>query len=188
MDEKIILLDERMNEGRMRYSHLVGREFVHGRIDCLDILRRMFGDNWNIEITNYARPDDWWIDGKDLYTDNYRQEGFERIEMRPQGDYNPFDVFLIAIPDSRNPDAHVANHCAVYLGEGHYIHHRLGKLSEVKPYRHSMKDYTCSVIRHKDIPILTNNKGSSGDILDHILPHKRELILGASNERKNRLR
>src|SRR5690606_20249908 len=94
-------------------------------------------------------------------------------------DLRPFDVILIAIPDERRPKDMVANHCAIYLGDGLMLHHRYGKLSKVQPYRHAMKDMTVGIIRHKDVPDLTNRKEVSVDIMDRILPHKRELLLGA---------
>lgn len=177
---------EFFTDGYLRYEHLIGLQFEHGVRDCYTMLQKMFEDNTPIRLAPYARPDDWWISGMDLYSQNYRNEGFERIEEKLRADYNPLDVFLISIPDSRNMDVSVANHCAIYLGNGMMIHHRLGKLSEVRPYRHAMKDYTTAIIRHKDVPELIKSKGSSVDIMEHILPHKRDRILGALNDRKNK--
>lgn len=163
----------------IKYSHLEGLPYVQGKTDCLDILIRMFYDNLGIVITNFARPNDWWIEeGLNFYMDHYEGEGFFMLDNPKLSELRPFDVFLIAIPDERRPKEMVANHCAIYLGDGKIIHHRYGKLSKVQEYRHAMKDMTVGIIRHKDVPDLTNRKESSVDIMDRILPHKRELLQG----------
>lgn len=169
----------------IKYEHLVNLPFQHGVQDCYTMLQRIYEDNFQIKLSNYARPDDWWISGMDLYNQNFRNEGFELVDDAHLNVslLRPADCFLISLPDSRNPDAHVANHCAIYLGEGKIIHHRLGKNSQVIPYRYSMKDYTVATIRHKDVPDLSIREIKKVDIMDHILPHKRELIMGAMNER-----
>lgn len=175
-----------LNNGELRYQHLVGLEFKYGLQDCYRLMQRMFEDNLNIIMPNYARPNDFWLYDYNFYMDNFTKQGFERIEPPPGQAYKPFDTFLISIPDSRNVLKSVTNHCAVYLGAGMVIHHRLGKLSEVIPYRYTMKDYTTCVIRHKKIPELIDFKGTDDNILNHILPSKKQYFLGSLNERANR--
>lgn len=178
---------EKLNEGYLRYEHLINLPFQHGVQDCYTIAQRMFLDNLNIKLSNFARPDDWWVSGMDLYNDNFRNEGFEIVDDAhiDAKSLRPLDCFLIALPDSRNPSAHVANHCAIYLGEGKIIHHRLGKNSQVIPYRYSMKDLTMATIRHRDVPDMSIQKSKQIDIMDHILPHKKELVMGVINERRD---
>lgn len=170
--------------GELRYEHLLGRKFDHGVVDCYSLLMDLFKDNFGILLDNFARPDDWWIHSQNLYMDNFSSQGFSIVDIDVK-DLCPFDVLLIALPDSRNMGETVANHCAIYLGDGLIIHHRLGKLSEVIQYRYALKDLTVCVIRHKDIPDLRNKTRTEADLMDFLLPHKRALLMGALNDRKN---
>lgn len=170
-------------DGYLRYDHLIGIPFEHGENDCYKIPQRLLKDNLGIILRDFARPDDWWINGLDLYMDNFRSEGFELVNSNNVKDLQPLDIFLIAIPDERNPSYTVANHCAVYVGDGNILHHRLGKLSQCVPYRYSMKDWTTAIIRHKDVPDLREeNKVLKVDLLDTLLPHQREKMMSLLNE------
>lgn len=172
-----------LKEGKLRYEHLLGREFIFGVQDCYTLLMDMFYDNLGIQLTNYARPTDWWLNGMNIYMENYAKEGFQKIDILEK-DLRPLDVILISIPDGRDPSNTVANHCAVYLGQGMLIHHRLGKRSEITPYRYSLKDYTACYIRHKDTPDFTQSTvKSQADLINYILPHNRQKVLGAQNDR-----
>lgn len=183
MTNNIILEHEALNGGRLRYRHLLGKKFVLGKDDCYEIMRRMFKDNLNIELTPYARPNDFWLeDDVDPYVGNYTQEGFYLVDDPKLEDLRPFDTFLIAIPDPRRIDKTVTNHCAIYIGEGQAVHHRMGMLSSLMPYRGVLRNLTTHVIRHRQVPDLRNNTHTTMDVLDRLLPHKRELILGAINE------
>lgn len=182
----VVLIDDNINGGKMRYRHLIGREFVMGKYDCYDILRQFYLDNLSIELTNYARHNDWWLEqDSDFYINNYKNEGFRLLEDAQLSDLRPFDVMLIAIPDSRNLKTVKTNHCAIYLGEGKILHHRLGHRSEAIEYRASMRNLTTHIIRHKDVPDFSKPKQTALDVLDLILPHKRQLLMGAENEGQN---
>lgn len=175
-----------LNQGRIRYDHLLGQKYDMGTFDCLWMLRSMFKDNLNIHIADYARPKDWWVHGYDFYNELYPKEGFKLMEDLSLKELRPFDVFLIAIPDERNRHEHVANHCGIYVGDGKMVHHRPGKNSEVINYRGVYKDYTTAIIRHKKVPNLINTKESSVELMEYLLPHKRQLLMGALNDRTNK--
>lgn len=181
----IILNHEALNKGKLRYKHLCGRAFVHGTTDCYTMLVDMFKDNLNIQLTNYARPNDWWLDeDADLYVKNFKQEGFFALDDPMLEDLRPFDVFLITLPDARAPHKTSTNHCAIYLGEGYIIHHRMGKYSQAIPYRGALRAMTTHVIRHKDVPDLRDLSMKKLDVMQYILPHKREMLMGALNDIK----
>ena len=173
--------------GYLKYDHLLGLQFEHGVTDCYSLVRHMFKDNLNIELFDYARPNDWWIeDGMDLYKDNFQKEGFSTIDLSDLKDLRVLDCFLISIPDPRNLKVNKTNHAAVYVGNGFIVHHRLGKLSQKSPYRYQMKNWTTSVVRHKDVPDLSVKAQKNVDIMEYILPHKREMVLGALKDAKNK--
>lgn len=134
----------------MDYQHLLGLEFEQGRNDCYEIVRRLFKDNLNIELTPYARPTDWWIYGLDLYMDNFMREGFSVVDI-PLHELRPYDSFLVSIPDTRCK-VNVINHAAVYVGEGKILHHLVNRRSEVCLYGGIVKRYTSCIVRHKDVP------------------------------------
>lgn len=180
------LLDNRLNEGKLRYDHLLGRPFVLGKTDCYEILRRCFKDNLNIELRPYARPTDFWLEKEmNLYVNNFKNEGFEVVEETPNNDYKLFDVFLIALPDYRQPKETLTNHCAIYVGNGEVIHHRFGKLSRKVKYQGMLKNFTTHIIRHKDVPdFLKDDKPKKVDLMEHILPHKRQRLMEVLNDTK----
>lgn len=181
--KKVVLNDERLNGGKLRYHYLLGKPFEHGKTDCYTIPQSLFKDNLNIQLSNIARPNDWWINDINLYVDNYIGEGFKALDVVHLPDLRPFDCMLIALPDGRAPEKTVSNHCAVYLGDGLVIHHRLGKLSEVKPYTGMLRNFTTHVLRHKDVPDLRCMDSKKIDIMEFILPHKREILMGALNDK-----
>lgn len=171
-----LIKHERLNGGMLRYDHLLGKPFDHGKNDCYQILRDVFKDNLNIKLRSYARPDDWWINDEmdlDLYRRNYEAEGFQLVDLSHVRDLQILDVALISIPDPRNPKRTVVNHCAIYVGNGQVIHHPYGRFSEKTRYAGGLKNLTSMVIRHKDVPNLEVSQEQTFDLMEMILPHKR---------------
>ena len=182
----IIIEHESLPNGKLRYKHLVGRQFLMGKNDCYSILRHIYKDNLGIELTNYARANDWWLtDDVSMYLDNYEREGFQLLPDVKLDQIRPLDVFLIAIPDPRRMEKVVTNHCAIYLNDGIVLHHRMGTLSSLDQWRGALRNFTTHVIRHKDVPDLRQTAHGKLDLMDYILPHKRDLIMGAINEQAN---
>lgn len=173
-------------DNKLHIDHLQGIPFEHGVNDCYTLGQRVFKDNFGLILPDYARPDSWWIEeGFDLYRDNFRNEGFDIAEMDSSfRGIRMFDVPLIAIPDPRKPSVMIPNHCAIYIGDDTVIHHRLGCLSEKRRFSGTLRNLTCMVIRHKDVPDLTNRAESKVDIMQHILPHKRQMMMEALNANK----
>lgn len=152
----------------MKWEHLLGREFVHGKTDCYDMVRSFYRDNFGLELTNYARPDFWWKQGLNLYADNFAKEGFRVVDAAPH-QAQLADVFLTAVQSSGVP-----NHAGIYLGQGRILHHFPGRFSEVVPLRGIWRDSLCAIIRHKDVSV--SEPVEQIDIMDLILPHKRRQL------------
>ena len=127
----------------LHYDHLIGIPFEHGVNDCYELGRRFFKDNFNIEMTRYARPDEWWRHSMNLYMENFMREGFELVENSHPTNLQPSDVFLCAIMSP------VANHAAILLEDGEILHHLFGRLSTKEPLRGLVKNTTVAVLRHK---------------------------------------
>jgi cell wall-associated NlpC family hydrolase len=151
----------------MRYEHLVGREFVWGSDDCYGLLRDFYRDNFEIELPNYARPDDFWSRGLNLYVDHYYENGFRPIDVHPT-DWQVGDVFLMAI-QSNTP-----NHVAILVENGNILHHLYGCRSIVELYRGKWRDLTIGVFRHKDVKIEASE--ATADVFDLLPPAIRRKI------------
>lgn len=132
----------------MVYQPFVGRSFLYGVRDCLEMFRDIFRESFGILITNYARPSDWRADNRDLIRKVYENEGFQMITDWSFKDLRPGDVLCMAIGES------TPNHMAVYIGNNEIAHHLWGRLSSVDPYRDFYRNSTCFVLRHPDVPDL----------------------------------
>lgn len=176
---------EFLTGGKLRYDHLLNREWKPPQFDCYSMACDMFKDNCRVELTNYARPDDWWIqEGFDLYNDHFYKEGFRIVEIKHVRELLPMDGILMALPDLRRLEKTVTNHCSVYVGDGNIVHHLIGRRSQHEPYRGAYRNYTTMVIRHKDIPNLSDQSITKVDLMDRILPSKRAMLMGVMNDRK----
>ncbi|HEX8586163.1 MAG TPA: Mov34/MPN/PAD-1 family protein [Allosphingosinicella sp.] len=122
---------------------LVGRRFHHGTLDCFTLIRDYYATEHGIEIPNFAREDNWWNNGQNLYRDNFQRAGFR--ELTDAEDVQVGDVFLMTI---RSP---VENHAAVYIGDGMILHHFWGRLSSRDPYLGYWRENTTVALRHKDL-------------------------------------
>jgi cell wall-associated NlpC family hydrolase len=103
---------------------LQGRQFAHGILDCYTLFKDFLFREYGIRMNNYEREDDWWNKGQELYSiDRLNAEGLFQIKDEPKRG----DIILMNIRSK------VANHAAVYLGDGQMLHHLHGKLSRTEP-------------------------------------------------------
>lgn len=130
----------------LRYDHLVGKPFIFGEHDCLSLFRQFYADNFDIHITNYARPSGWSSDQLDLMRLCYEREGFEMVSEWKEKDLRPGDVLCMAIGESK------PNHFAIYVGESKIVHHLAGRISRVDEWRDFFRQTTCYVLRHPAVP------------------------------------
>ena len=107
----------------MKYNHLLGREFIHGKQDCYTMVRDFYRDNFGMSLRNYARPNLWWQQPNiTLYSSLYSKEGFRAINVHPT-DWRPADLLLMSIKSSS------PNHIGIIVDDGSFIHHLYGRLS-----------------------------------------------------------
>ncbi len=118
---------------------LVGREFVHGVVDCYTLVRDWYRVARGIELLDFARTDEWWMHGQNLYLDNFGLAGFGSI---PAGEMSHGDVLLMKI---QSP---VPNHAAIYLGDGMILHHLYGRLSSRDQYNGLYQQLTVKTLRY----------------------------------------
>lgn len=120
-------------------SPLVGREFVHGTLDCYSIVKDWYKQELDVNLPEPVRQDDWWLKGENLYEDNYALAGFVEVtDSIEKG-----DVILMQMGSSK-----VSNHAAVYLGDDLILHHMHNRLSSRDVYGGMYKKYTTKVLRY----------------------------------------
>lgn len=118
----------------------VGREFVFGLVDCYSLCRDWYKREWNLDLKDYDRRDQFWLRGESLYIDNFANEGFRRI---PIEDLQPGDAVIMQL------NATLPNHAAVYLGDQTILHHLQGRLSSRDLYGGYYLKNTACALRHE---------------------------------------
>ena len=118
----------------------VGREFVHGTVDCYSLCRDWYKREWGLELRNYLRRDQWWEDGQNLYLDNFEKEGFHRI---PVSELQRGDALLMQLSSP------VPNHAAIYIGDQQVLHHVQGRLSSRDVFGGYYLKNTAFALRHE---------------------------------------
>jgi proteasome lid subunit RPN8/RPN11 len=125
---------------------LVGREFIHGVLDCYTLVQDYYRTKLAIALPDFDRDDGWWETGhpggrKDLYMQHFREAGFVQVA----GPLLPHDGILMQVR------ADVANHAAIYLGDGRILHHLHGRLSCEDVYGGYWQRHTLAVVRHQQL-------------------------------------
>jgi proteasome lid subunit RPN8/RPN11 len=119
---------------------LVGREWSHGVLDCYSLIRDWYAQERGIDLPDFARFDEWWKRGGNLYLDNFARAGFHVVEA---SDMNPGDVLLMQVASP------VPNHAAIYLSDGLILHHLQGRLSSRDVYGGYWQKITTHTLRHQ---------------------------------------
>lgn len=98
---------------------LIGREFHPGVRDCYGLARAYYRQERGVTLPEFARDDEWWHLGDDLFREGFGKAGFVPVE----GAARPGDAYLMAIRSD------VPNHCAMVLQPGLILHHLSRRLS-----------------------------------------------------------
>lgn len=129
-------------DGRIRrfrcIPFLTGRYFDHGVADCYTLMRDAY-HLAGIDLPDFHRDDDWWKT-QNLYLDNLAAGGFYRVSLNKA---QPGDVLLCCLGCS------VANHAAIYCGNGELLHHIPEQLSKRERYTDKWQRRTHSLWRHR---------------------------------------
>ena len=122
-----------------RDTPLLGRSFVWGVHDCWTLVQDYYRQELGL-VLDYPVPyqERFWERGEDHYS-NYAQVGFVRIVGIPA----KHDLLLMRI------HSRVPNHGAVFLGDGHILHHLQARLSCRDVYGGYWRSITSDVLRHR---------------------------------------
>ena len=120
---------------------LLGRPFVFGVYDCFTILQDYFE---TLDIIVNPRDYEWefWKKGKNLYLENFEEEGFVEVT---DGSLQVHDVILMAL------NSPIANHAGIYVGRGRMLHHAPSRLSCRDNYNGIWNHITRAIVRHKSM-------------------------------------
>lgn len=153
-----------------KYQHLIGRPFVWGRQDCYGLVRDFYNDVFDIQIPDYARPEDFYLTGLDLFRELYRDAGFKEIDVHPS-EYKFGDVALSAI------DSPFGNHCSIFVENGRIIHHLHGGLSRGPDFFRGLVRNTCvGIYRHKEVPENVTTEVETSDLREFLSPKKQQVL------------
>lgn len=120
-----------------------GREMHHGVLDCYTLIQDWYLRELQVVLPDFEREDGWWEkradhEPEDLYMQGFTEAGFVRVFGEPQR----HDVILMQVKSD------VANHGAVYLGNGVMLHHPYKHLSEETIYGGYWLRHTVALLRH----------------------------------------
>ena len=107
-------------EPKRNFTPLLGREYEFGVRDCFEAMRDWLADE-NIHIPpREPFEDDWWEkEGLNYFSEeNIPRWGFKKVSEPKKNDLLIFQV-----------EAHIPNHCGVYLGNDIFFHHAVNRLS-----------------------------------------------------------
>ena len=121
---------------------LIGRQFFAGVLDCYTIIKDFYKQELNIELPEWEREDNWWLEGKNYYLDRYIPSGFILIKDEK---IKPYDLVLM------NMGSSIVNHAGIILPDGTLLHHARGRLSSRDVYSGYYRNITTHVIRHKEL-------------------------------------
>jgi cell wall-associated NlpC family hydrolase len=159
-------------------DQLLGRAFDWHTAHCFHLVRDFHRDNFGMELTDYACPENWWDKGGDLFMENYFKEGFVPYRGHPR-DVKPGMVTLMSI---RAP---VANHCGVLMPGEKILHHLIGQVSCIENYNRPLfRDSQMAVLYHPEIEYdkyLTEGSIDAMELLPPAMRRRLEEARGAAD-------
>lgn len=122
---------------------LFGRKFHAPESDCYAFVRDWYRKYLHIELPDFYRRSEWWLHGDNLYEQYHIEAGFCIVDGNPQ--YGDLIVMCL--------QGEVANHGAVYLGDGKIAHHQPGRVSGIDLYKRYYHERTKFILRHRNARI-----------------------------------
>lgn len=122
---------------------LIGRQFVHGVLDCYALCRDYYQETCGISLPDFHRDDWWWQKpGQNLYLDNFEKAGFFQV---PETELRAHDAILMQAASDR------PNHAAVYIGDNLIMQHVMGRLSSRDVWGGYWRKCATHFLRHKEL-------------------------------------
>lgn len=120
---------------------LTGRPYVFGVFDCYSLVADYLAEKHQIYIKkDYPRIEDFWKKGMPLFSKHWQDENF----CITNDDLKDGDILMFQTDSSGE-----VNHVGVYVGDGMFLHHAIGRLSSIDIYGGYWKNHTVLHLRHK---------------------------------------
>lgn len=133
------------------YKHLIGRQYSAGKADCYGLCVDYYRDVFGLDLTNIARPEEWWLDSRmDIINDLFQVDGWENIGCNLRN-LQPGDALIFALVSGK------ANHLGVYVGNGMFIHHLYKRMSCEESLAQKWMSRCLMVVRHANVTTSRNN-------------------------------
>jgi cell wall-associated NlpC family hydrolase len=133
---------------------LEGRAFHLGVTDCFTLVRDFYKKNFDIDMPDFSRPNDWKPEEDNMIDNLYEVAGFEKLDVDLNWPPRPADLLVCTVGGA------VPNHLVVVLGGNEIIHHKVGMFSAKETMRPAWRRYTSYILRHPQVPDLTEKKPS----------------------------
>lgn len=133
-------------------QQLEGRPFNLGAVDCFTLARDFYKLNFDIDMPDFSRPNDWKPEDDNLIDKLHSLAGFQKLDVDENWPPRPADTLVCTVGGS------VPNHLVIFLGGNQIIHHKIGMLSSRETMRPAWKRYTSYILRHPDVPDLMEKK------------------------------
>lgn len=117
----------------------VGRPYCYGVFDCWELIRDWMRRERGVLLSRPLETEGWWEQGQPLFAQHAAANGFEPLD----DPLEPGDVLMLQI------GASVANHLALWLGDGLILHHLKDRASEIHLYGSYWQRCTVSHWRHQ---------------------------------------
>lgn len=121
---------------------LIGREYMHGVLDCFALAHDYYLAEHGIEIGDVVRDGYWWKRNENILVENFERMGFYKVDL---ADVRVGDALIMQI------DSEVPNHIGVYLGDGRFLHHAMERLSSRDVFGGYWLKHHVFTLRHKDM-------------------------------------
>lgn len=156
-----------------KYKSLLGRPYIDGRFDCYGLARDYCKLVWDIELSNFARPERWWDHKEfDLINEFLSQDGWQQRGTNLRA-LQIGDGLVFAVGGGK------ANHVGIYVGNGQFIHHFYKHFSKEEALLDKWTSRLLVVVRHPGIKVTPQKK----DVMELLPEHvKRRLAEAAHSE------
>lgn len=123
----------------LKYKKYLFKSFTMGSDDCLGLVRDFYKNEYNINITNFPRDEDWYNKNPNIIEENIEKENFaiiNCIDNVKEGD-------ILVFKNGRH------GHLGIYLEKDLLLHLPYHKKSLVEKLNKENKDKIKLILRHK---------------------------------------
>ena len=123
----------------LKYTKYLYRPFIMGKDDCLSLIIDFYKNEYNINITNFPREEDWYKNNPNIIEENIEKENF--IIIKELKDVKEGDILVF-----KNK---IYKHLGIYLEKNLVLHSPYHKKSMVEKLNNESKEKIKLILRHK---------------------------------------